>query len=118
MNDELTEASCYGDVATHFYPGYRYCDPDLKEKKMIFEIACDCGYIQLNIYEDRNEWLDAEKDEVKGTPLEKDSVKYLEQFIKSFRCHNVDLKVFQGKILIEGETIMPKIKSTINVIDL
>ncbi len=118
MNDELTEVSCYGDVATHFYPGYRYCDPDLKEKKMIFEINCDCGYIQLNIYEDRDEWVDVEKEEIGGTPLEKDSVKYLEQFIKSFRCHSVDLKAFQGKILIEGETIMPKIKSTINVIDL
>jgi len=85
---------------------------------MIFEIACDCGYIQLNIYEDRNEWLDAEKDEVKGTPLEKDSVKYLEQFIKSFPEANIDLRIFQGKILIEGEAIVPKIKSTINVIDL
>ncbi|KKN02389.1 hypothetical protein LCGC14_1118120 [marine sediment metagenome] len=64
---------------------------------MIFEIACDCGYIQLNIYEDRNEWLDAEKDEVKGTPLEKDSVKYLEQFIKSFPEANVDLRYFKVK---------------------
>ena len=106
----IIEVCCNGDIGTKLY--------NTKEKKMIFEIVCDCGYIQLNIYEDRDEWVDTEKDEIGGTPLEKDSVKYLEQFIKSFPEANIDLKTFQGKILIEGETIMPKIKSTINVIDL
>ncbi len=105
----VIEVCCNGDTGTHFYK---------EEKKMIFEIVCDEGFIQLNIYDDRDEWLDVEKDEIGGTPLEKDSVKYLKQFVKSFRCHNMDLKAFQGKILIEGEAIVPKIKSTINVIDL
>ena len=118
MNDELTEVSCYGDVATHFYPGYRYCDPDLKEKKMIFEIICEEGEISLSIYTDREDWVKREKEDIEGTDLEEDSVKYLEQFIGSLHEDILSLEEYEGRILIEGKIIMPKIKSTINVIDL
>ena len=85
---------------------------------MIFEITCnEDGDIYFNEYEDEEDWLEKERDDISGTVLEEDSEKYLAQFASTHQAVG-DLRDFEGKILIKGIIIRPKIKSKINILDL
>jgi len=90
---------------------------------MIFQITCEEGEPHLSIFSDRYEWLDYERAEIKDTDLEQDSSLYLGQFLSKKAINDLcggslELAEIEGKIIIEGEIIIPKVKSTVNVIDL
>ena len=83
---------------------------------MIFEIYSSEGDAYIHVFKDRETWVNAEKENIEGTVWEDDIGGYINQFMN--RPHEGDILQWEGRMLIEGNLLVPQIKERIKEIDL
>jgi hypothetical protein len=84
---------------------------------MIFELhANNDGDVYFSQYRDEEEWLKDELENLEGTYTVANPEAYLSQFSKDGK--GVEIGYWSGRLLIKGEIILPKIKKTIQELDL
>ena len=83
---------------------------------MIFEIHSSEGDAYIHVFKDREAWLEAEKENIKGTIWENDIGGYINQFMNN--PHEGDIFAWTGRMLIEGETLVPQIRERIKEVGL